>query len=193
MCYSLSCFEKEIVAVLKKSNIFEGKKPKTSTLNNLIADVARKNKLSVWARGVQVGGDQNNSHLSGHEWLYDLICYSYDDEHYALCSTDLVMESEWKGRRYTANDDKDPYGEVKFDFQKLLVSNAKTKLLVFKQHGKSNDQIELKNYFMRRIDKYCQCDGCSLYLFACFSSIRESNNLNLSVSAYRKGCEWENL
>src|ERR1700734_1010867 len=59
------------------------------------------------------------------EWLYDLHWFT-DPGGYKLKRLPLVVECEWHWTR-GKNDKqrpKDRYGEVKWDFQKLLVTNA---------------------------------------------------------------------
>lgn len=167
----------------------------TSSLNNAIASVAKDFGISTWAKGLITSDNSSDdvTHISGHEWLYDLVCYRYGNEHYALNDTILVMESEWKGKRYAPNnnDKEDPYGEVKFDFQKLLLANADIKLMVYKEH-RTGKGYSLNEYFTRRIKEYQQGKPSDYFLFACYSR-RMKGDMKWSISAYCKDKEWIDL
>lgn len=63
------------------------------------------------------------------EWLYDLAWYKYDKNR-ILKSLALAVESEWGS-----------YDEIKYDFEKILVSKAEYKLLIF-QGNEINSYIE---------------------------------------------------
>lgn len=125
MCvvYHQEVFVKDLVSALKELHFQEGITPSTTELNTKVKDVAIKYGLNVWAKHLDESQnpDRDNSHISGHEWLYDLFCYRYEAEHYALSDTVLVMESEWwdKHKSPKGDDGGDQYGEVKFDFPKI--------------------------------------------------------------------------
>lgn len=181
--------------VIKKLKSFEKEELTTSSLNNAIASVAKDFGISTWAKELITSDNSSDdvTHISGHEWLYDLVCYRYGNEHYALNDTILVMESEWKGKRYASNnnDEEDPYGEVKFDFQKLLLANADIKLMVYKEHRTDKD-YNLNEYFIRRIKEYRQGKSSDCFIFACYSQ-RVMGNRKCFVSTYRKDKGWIEL
>lgn len=195
MEYSQERFVKALAEHLKKLQFLE--KTDTVALNREISSVACIFNINSWALGLPeyeyAGRDE--AHISGHEWLYDMVCYRYDNEHYALNDTILVMESEWKGKRYASNgqDGNDPYGEVKYDFQKLLLANADVKLMVYRYHKENyggGDSIQ--QYFQRRIDNYRQGRVSDLYLFACYSSAGKGK-LKCTVSSYTRVRGWKEL
>lgn len=193
--YTKEEFANSIVNKLKSLRLSGRDGVHTFSLNNAIASVAKEFGISTWAKGLITSDNSSDdvTHISGHEWLYDLVCYRYGNEHYALNDTILVMESEWKGKRYASNknDDEDPYGEVKFDFQKLLLANADIKLMVYKEHRTDKD-YNLNEYFIRRIKEYRQGKSSDYFLFACYSpEMREDRKW--SISAYSKDKEWIDL
>lgn len=197
MEYSRSIFVKTLADHLKGLQLPVEKKTDTVALNKMVASVANEYGLSTWALGLNKYEDagRDDAHISGHEWLYDLVCYRYDNEHYALNDTILVVESEWKGKRYASmgNDGNDTYGEVKYDFQKLLLSNADVKLLVYKNHNRKDGATEsLKQYFQRRIDNYRQGRASDFFLFACYSH-KKTGKRYCSVCSYSRKQGWKEL
>lgn len=91
-----------------------------------------------------------------HEWMFDLIWYKEEQDksneirkaepgkEYRLKRLVLALESEWAGKRRVDNNeknDKDVYGAVKYDFQKLVVSNAENKVMIFQERGENLDEI----------------------------------------------------
>lgn len=64
------------------------------------------------------------------EWLYDLHWYTEGKQHYTTTTLPLVMECEWQSER--KGDRKKPFSGIKYDFQKLLVTNAVLHLMVFR-------------------------------------------------------------
>ncbi len=87
------------------------------------------------------------------EWLYDLLWYKEDNnEGYCPINFPLVVESEWEKRR---REDKrgDPHSGIKYDFQKLLLSNSGLRLMIFKI-SKEEELNQLSEYFNNAIIKY---------------------------------------
>lgn len=87
------------------------------------------------------------------EWLYDLLWYEEDNnEGYCPINFPLVVESEWEKRR---REDKrgDPHSGIKYDFQKLLLSNIGLRLMIFKI-SKEIELNQLSEYFNNAITKY---------------------------------------
>ena len=197
MKYNKSIFVRKLVNKLKMLHLPIENATDTLALNKEIASLAQEFDISSWALGLKQYDDsgRDKAHISGHEWLYDMVCYKYENEHYALNDTILVMESEWKGKRTASDghDDNDPYGEVKFDFQKLLLSNADIKLMVYRKHGdKSRTDIDLEHYFQRRIDNYRQGATTALFIFARYSG-KENGKRTCTVSSYTRNGEWKQL
>lgn len=91
------------------------------------------------------------------EWLYDLIWYKDDstkNDVYkpGLMEIPLVLESEW---------DLD-FKEIKYDFEKLLLSNSKLKVMICQCH-KSN-LGKLKEYFSQAVDRFSRRHSDELFL-----------------------------
>ncbi|MFP3764205.1 hypothetical protein [Prevotella intermedia] len=85
------------------------------------------------------------------EWLFDLCWYKEDETlKYGLKSLDLAVESEWTNKR--KEDKEDPYGGIKYDFQKLLVANMGLCLMVFEVTKEGRE--ELSKYFEKVYDIY---------------------------------------
>lgn len=108
------------------------------------------------------------------EWLYDLHWYSDGNKRpYCQNSMKLVMECEWGKNRHSKtkkvppvgltqaekkmwNEALDEHTEVKYDFQKLLVTNAELRLMVFGVRGDAYSVLDklLESYFVPAIDGY---------------------------------------
>ena len=106
------------------------------------------------------GGDFKNT-----EWLYDLHWYEDGAEPYTTLCLPLVMECEWNPRR--KGDPKVPFSGIKYDFQKLLVSNAELRLMIFKVK-KLSDLDELDSYFKSNIKNYKHLETGAKFLFVAF-------------------------
>lgn len=78
------------------------------------------------------------------------------------------MECEWNPRR--KGDSKVPYSGIKYDFQKLIVSNAGLRLMIFKIKKLSNLD-ELGRYFQNNITNYTQLPLKSAFLFIAFCDL----------------------
>lgn len=82
-----------------------------------------KPRYKVYANGLSenlrqsFGGDFKNR-----EWLYDLHWYTEGTIPYTTVRLPLVMECEWNPK--SKLDSINAFSGIKYDFQKLLVSNA---------------------------------------------------------------------
>lgn len=101
------------------------------------------------------------------EFLYDIHWYKDKaDEHYMPETVSLVAESELGDRRKGDKSmSKNP--AIKFDFQKLLIANAKLRLLIFKVKNQ-RELDELDAYFEKSIATYELLNKGSMFLFICF-------------------------
>jgi len=85
----------------------------------------------------------------------------------------LVVECEWAYTR-TAERKKsktpDGFGDIKWDFQKLLVANADLRVLIFKWRDKDTDKArkKLDEYFTKTIVGYRNLPLGSKFLFIAF-------------------------
>ncbi len=85
------------------------------------------------------------------EWLYDLVVLRYagNDSNKVIESTELVVESEWD------SDDV----SILIDFQKLLLSNADIKLMVYYKNNTIRDVLE------QSVRRYAKSNGTFLLAF----------------------------
>ena len=103
------------------------------------------------------------------EWLFDLHWYTEkDNDHYFPLKLPLVVECEWKHKRYGANDANDKYGEIKYDFQKLVVSNAELRLMIFEIKNIVDLDSLLLPYFQNVINSYIHLEKNAKFLFIAF-------------------------
>ena len=145
----------------------------------LLTQLGDDNKHKVYSHSLSEGFRQKSGDkFVNREWLYDLVWYEDDqNKFYTIKKTLLVVESEWAYKRpKDKNDDK--YGAIKYDFQKLLLSNAELKLMIFRVSGKTKQDIEqnlikLCNYFNNTIDQYEQMERGE-FLFIAFCDKEES-------------------
>ena len=84
---------------------------------------------------------------------------------YTTTRLPLVMECEWQQKR--KGDRKVAFSGIKYDFQKLLVSNAEFRLMIFKIKN-LNDFNFLSEYFEDNISNYEQLLKNSKFLFIAF-------------------------
>ncbi len=164
---------REIVAV--STDFFACNKPVRRPQTRIIKDclaLLGKKKLrgkppyQVYANGLsdhlrQInGGDFKNA-----EWLFDLHWYKDGKEPYTTTSLPLVMECEWNPKR--KGDRKVPFSGIKYDFQKLLVSNGELRLMLFKVK-KTTDLDILSLYFEQNIQNYKHLAAGAKFLFIAF-------------------------
>ena len=153
--------------------LFEGKvrRPQTRIIKDRLSHLGKKSmkekpSYQVYANGLsehlrqENGGEFNNK-----EWLYDLHWYLDGNEPYTTLSLPLVVECEWNSKR--KGDSKVQFSGIKYDFQKLLVSNAELRLMIFKIK-KVTELEELNCYFMSNIENYEQVEKGAKFLFVAF-------------------------
>lgn len=104
-----------------------------------------------------------------HEWLFDVHWYN-DNDHYCSSGLSMVAESELSKNRIEDTSGH-TYSAIKFDFQKLLTTNAELRLLVFRIKNLEilyNQNNGLSDYFAIAIKTYkCLAKG-SKFLFVCY-------------------------
>ena len=103
------------------------------------------------------------------EWMFDLAWYT-ENGHYLIKELALACEIEWGGVRYTRkrDDGNDRYGEVKYDFQKLVVAVSNYKLMVFRQDNQVTFEDVVKGYFNEQVSAFRENDMNSIYILCCF-------------------------
>ena len=125
-----------------------------------------KFKYKVYANGLSPNLTQlNGGTFKNSEWLFDLHWYVEGKNPYTTTRLPLVMECEWQQKR--KGDRKVAFSGIKYDFQKLLVSNAEFRLMIFKIKN-LNDFNFLSEYFEDNISNYEQLLKNSKFLFIAF-------------------------
>jgi hypothetical protein len=111
--------------------------------------------------------------FSNREWLYDIHWYrDMPNTHYMPEILELVAESEFDNKR-PSDTSNGRYSAVKYDFQKLLVSNANLRLMIFSVKNVNEDLYStngLAKYFSEAIEFYSdkQLLPNSRFLFVCY-------------------------
>jgi hypothetical protein len=151
--------EKAILEILSDlaAELFSTKKraARTKLIKISLINLGHKLGYKVYANGL----DNNEVKLINHgfvnrEWVFDLHWYTEPpNTHYQVDRLPLVVEAEWCVQ---SKDDKNgiEYGSVKYDFQKILISNGDARLLIFKIV--ESKLTGLTNYFEEAIDN-CNC------------------------------------
>jgi len=94
-------------------------------------------------------------------WLYDLICYSTDNAG-RLTNLHLVLECEWDLR----------LGEIKWDFEKLLVSKASLKVLVCQASDENGTHAVFA--MAKNGIKAFKKSGSEIYIIAVYNQQRQN-------------------
>ena len=140
---------------------------RTRLIKTELTKLGHELKNKVYANGLNKNVEEIENHLKNinqnanetfinKEWLFDLQWYT-EPSNTAYCteSFSLVMECEWELTR--KEDRKNDYSAMKFDFQKLLISNADLRLMIFKLRKKKDineDLKELTEYFNNAINGF---------------------------------------
>ena len=123
---------------------------RTEKLFELLTELGDKQGYKVYSHSLSDGfrNAPGNDKFVNREWLFDLCWYKEDETFkYSLKSLDLAVESEWTNKRK-----EDPYGGIKYDFQKLLVANMGLCLMVFEVTEEGRE--ELSEYFEKVYNTY---------------------------------------
>ena len=148
---------------------------RTEKLFDLLTELGDKQGYKVYSHSssdeFRNAPGTGNDKFVNREWLFDLCWYKEDETFkYSLKSLDLAVESEWKNKR--KEDKEDPYGGIKYDFQKLLVVNMGLGLMVFKVTKEGREK--LSEYFEKVYDTY---EGNKTeILFIAFSTERKKDD-----------------
>jgi hypothetical protein len=157
---------------LKKSDRTRVIKKELSKLGHELSYKVYANRLKQEDINEIVTNPSNS--ITGHkfknkEWLYDLHWYTEkDNEYYFPLTLPLVVECEWKHRKVGASDNSDKYGEVKFDFQKLVVSNSDLRLMIFAVNNRADLDSLLLPYFQSVISSYAHLENKAKFLFIAY-------------------------
>lgn len=133
--------KKILVEIRKiKDNIFGLKKrsERTRLIKKTLIGLGHKLKYKVYANGLS---DNDIKELGekfvNKEWLFDLQWYTEPDnvykknKGYRMLSLNMVMECEWDIKRKYEKVENE-YSAMKYDFQKIICSNAKLQVMIFK-------------------------------------------------------------
>lgn len=151
---------------------------RTTKLFEALTLMGDKNECKVYSHSLSKEFMNKHKDKIGHpkfvnrEWLYDLLWYKEDnDGRYSPLDFPLIVESEWKKRR---REDKkgDRHSGIKYDFQKLLLSNTGLRLMVF-EISKEEDLNLLSIYFNNAIAKYTPLKR-GKFLFVAFHNRKKS-------------------
>lgn len=116
--------------------------------------------------------EKGDSKFVNREWLYDLLWYREDNnEGYCPIDFPLIVESEWDKRR-KEDEKRDPLSGIKYDFQKLLLSNTGLRLMIF-NISKEEELNLLSKYFNNAITKYTPLKKGE-FLFVAFHDKKKS-------------------
>ena len=157
---------KQIVGVLSKITITGNRHDDTKQIKESLALLGDEDGFCVSCNGLSLDYSKKYKFVN-REWLYDVTWYR-EINHYTIRSLDLAAEIEWGGVRYLKNkkpDNNDPYGEVKYDFQKLVTSRANIKLMVFIENHRESFKDLVNDYFQKQFDSFPDKHEDCFYLF----------------------------
>jgi len=150
-------------------NFFEQKRPiRTRAIKVNLIKLGHQLGYKVYANGLL---DEDvkliDQPFVNREWLFDLHWYTDGTDDYSIKSLPLVAECEWNPKR--KGDAKTYYGGVKYDFQKLIVSNANLRLMIFTISGFTTLE-RLDPYFKVTIDNYEHLNTNARFLLVAFDN-----------------------
>jgi hypothetical protein len=173
----LKGLSKEIIQTLGNSNELFFLKSKNSEKTRLIKvsliNLGHKLEYKVYANKLENEDLEKVAHgFVNREWLFDLHFYT-EKGSYSIDRLPLIVECEWYPRR--KGDKNDRFSGFKYDFQKLLVSNAELRLMVFIiKKPIDNALSELETYFNNVITNYKHLEHKAKFLFVAFSTSEKS-------------------
>ena len=132
----------------------------TKCIKRKIVEYAKKEGLYSCAAGVD--------NADWGEWLYDLTILKYydNDSNSDIESTELVLESEW---------DTDDLSII-VDFQKLLLANAKLKVMIYYQNTNVLETLK------KAVWNYRTCNGEFLITFIRKEDLGKAEFIELNAS-----------
>ncbi len=145
---------------------------RTRFIKKLLIKLGHELKYKVYANRLSKEDLQEiNQPFVNREWLFDIHFYTDNNEPYSVKSLPLVAECEWNPKR--KGDSKVSFSGIKYDFQKLLVSNAELRLMIFKIK-KQSDLTLLETYFKNAINNYRHLENNAQFLFIAFDDKTKS-------------------
>lgn len=144
-----------VIEVTQKIEIILNQLAKTDYAENIgngkwTSYILEKLRSLGHENGLQVCPDFDNKNPA---WLYDMTWYKNNDEG-LLADVPFVVESEWK------------YNDVQYDFEKLMQSNAKLKLMICCFNSKKGRHEDLQKYFSEAINVFKNHTKDSTYMIA---------------------------
>ncbi len=132
----------------------------TRAVKNRIGALGRRHRYAVYAAGSRY------SRLG--EWLFDLIWLKMGDE--TVLDFPLALECEWS-----------PGKETLWDFQKLLVSRARHRVLVMYARNEKTADRTIED-LIGEVRKFKQTRGGDRYMFACYLGDRDRFHCHVHVA-----------
>lgn len=125
----------------------KNRREKTQLIKRTLATLGHHLDYKVYANGL-IDDDMAAAPFKNREWLFDLQWYTepkdvYEkNKGYRTLSFPMVMECEWDGRR-RGEKERNEYSAMKYDFQKVIATNAKLQIMIFKLIKKTDcDSID---------------------------------------------------
>ena len=120
-----------------------------------LCSLGRQNKCYVYASS-KVVDEQNKD---GGEWLYDVTWCEYDENDF-LTSVPVVAECEWRN-----------LGDIKDDFEKLLLARAAVRVMVFDGRYCKNGAEALANKFCDWVGAFEGSQKGDTYLLVAYEEV----------------------
>ena len=131
----------------------------TSAVLTSLCSLGRQNKYYVYASSNFVDEQDKD----GGEWLYDVTWCKYERkyEKYFLTSVPLVAECEW-----------DNLGDIKDDFEKLILARAAVRVFVFDGRYCKNGADALANKFCDWVSAFEGSRKGDMYLLVAYEEVK---------------------
>jgi hypothetical protein len=147
----------------------------TKAINDILYQLANSNGRSYY----QASKFHKKKGADNSEWLYDYLWFTNNDKD-TLKNVQLIAESEWRNRNLKERDDY--FYNIRYDFEKLLVSRVQFKLMIF-EAGNSNE-IKLFIEQLKQVIDNCELpkiDTESYYMFAVWDSAKKEFYYDLII------------
>ena len=141
--------------------------------HKVYARVFTEKEWTAWSdKNIKKLIGRKKSEFRNKEWLYDVHWYQDIDNpdndqalHFIPISFELACECEWsKNKAKSLNQNKKDIG---YDFQKLLFSNAKQNLFIFRCYG-DQQMKDLADYFIIAVESFTCLRSGARFLIVCF-------------------------
>lgn len=158
---------RKIIEVLSNIKLLKCRSDNTKIIKSELCKIGLKLGYDIEGNGFsKVFAEEHK--LINVEWLYDQMWFK-QERPYKILRLVLAAEIEWDGRRRlkTGSLDKDKYGAVKYDFQKLITSTSDIQVMVFKERHNESFERVVQDYFLPQIKDYKNStEGTYILLFA---------------------------